>query len=207
MLAFTEGALDVSTYDFTGKTWGDVRSLALSLKEGDPTGYRRFLSRHLKDKESSAALTAAEVSTLAWKEYMYTTFGYASRTDGTPQVNQGGKDTRRLLARYGLHTYVDGVCFYTHWIRHSNNNAPSKGIMEYAIVRNNVYKLRIRDFYGLGDDIPYEPPFDPEEPIDPDKPDDPKDPEDPDKPDEPEKIEIEVIVRPWGSLPDETIYF
>lgn len=37
MLAFTEGALDVSTYDFTGKTWGDVRSLALSLKEGDPT--------------------------------------------------------------------------------------------------------------------------------------------------------------------------
>ena len=140
---------------------------------------------------------------------MYTTFGYASRTDGTPQVNQGGKDTRRLLARYGLHTYVDGVCFYTHWIRHSNNNAPSKGIMEYAIVRNNVYKLRIRDFYGLGDDIPYEPPFDPEpeDPIDPDNPDDPKDPEDPDNPDEPEKIEIEVIVKPWIGLPDETIYF
>ena len=206
MLAFTEGALDVSTYDFTGKTWGDVHSLALNLKEGDPTGYRRFLSRKLKDKDSSAALTAAEASALAWKEYMYTTFGYASRTDGTPQVNQGGKDTRRLLARYGLHTYVDGVCFYTHWIRHSNNNAPSKGIMEYAIVRNNVYKLRIRDFYGLGDDIPYEPPFDPEpeEPIDPE---DPEDPEDPDKPDEPEKIEIEVVVKPWVGLPDETIYF
>ena len=203
MLAFTEGALDVSTYDFTGKTWGDVHSLALNLKEGDPTGYRRFLSRKLKDKDSSAALTAAEASALAWKEYMYTTFGYASRTDGTPQVNQGGKDTRRLLARYGLHTYVDGVCFYTHWIRHSNNNAPSKGIMEYAIVRNNVYKLRIRDFYGLGDDIPYEPPFDPE----PEEPIDPEDPEDPDKPDEPEKIEIEVVVKPWVGLPDETIYF
>ena len=212
MLAFTEGALDVSTYDFTGKTWGDVRSLALSLKEGDPTGYRRFLSKQLKDKDSSTALTAAEAAALAWKKYMYTTFGYASRTDGTPQVNQGDKDTRRLLARYGLHTYVDGVCFYTHWIRHSNNNAPSKGIMEYAIVRNNVYKLRIRDFYGLGDDIPYEPPFDPEpdEPIDPDNPDnpdDPKDPDNPDNPDEPENIEIEVIVKPWGTLPDETIYF
>ena len=87
--------------------------------------------------------------------------------------------------------------------------------MEYAIVRNYVYKLRIRDFYGLGDDIPYEPPFDPEpkDPINPDNPDDPKDPEDPDnpdepnKPDEPEKIEIEVIVKPWGPLQDETIYF
>ena len=66
--------------------------------------------------------------------------------------------------------------------------------------------MRIRDFYGLGDDIPYEPPFDPE-PDDPIDPEDPEDPDKPDKPDEPEKIEIEVIVKPWGPLPDETIYF
>ena len=134
---------------------------------------------------------------------MYASFGYSQSKNGTPVINQDGKDTRRLLARYGLHTYADGVCYYTHWIRHSNNNAPSKGIMEYAIVRNNVYKLNIRDIYGLGDDIPYEPPFDP----DPEDPDNPDNPDNPDKPDEPEKIEIEVIVKPWGTLPDETIYF
>ena len=72
---------------------------------------------------------------------MYVTFGYSLGSNGTSIINLNGKDTRRLLARYGLHTYADGVCYYTHWIRHSNNNDPSKGIMEYAIVRNNVYKL------------------------------------------------------------------
>lgn len=125
---------------------------------------------------------------------MYVTFGYSLGTNSIPTINLNGKDTRRLLARYGLHTYADGVCYYTHWIRHSNNNDPSKGIMEYAIVRNNVYKLRISDIYGLGKDIPYEPPFDPE-PVDPtppgpDDPDDPDDPtppgpDDPDDPDDP----------------------
>ena len=61
--------------------------------------------------------------------------------------------------------------------------------MEYAIVRNNVYKLRLSDIYGLGHDIPYEPPFDPE-PVDPtppgpDDPDNPPTPPGPDDPDNP----------------------
>ena len=166
---------------------------------------------------------------------MYVTFGYSLGTNSIPTINLNGKDTRRLLARYGLHTYADGVCYYTHWIRHSNNNDPSKGIMEYAIVRNNVYKLRISDIYGLGKDIPYEPPFDPE-PVDPtppgpddpddptppgpDNPDDPTppgpdDPDDPtppgpDDPDDPDidpLIQIEVIVKPWLVIDPETFYF
>ena len=84
--------------------------------------------------------------------------------------------------------------------------------MEYAIVRNNVYKLHIRNIHGLGKDIPYEPPFDPDPedpdeptPPDPPGPDDPDDPDDPDNPDL--NIEIEVIVKPWEGLPDETLYF
>lgn len=211
MAAFTGGTPDIPSHSFEGKTWGDVQTLVSGLQEGDPTGYRRFLTRSLKGQDLSASLSAGEASALAWKNYMYTTFGYSSRSDGTPEINLGGKDTRRLLARYGLHTYAGGTCYYTHWIRHSNNNDPSKGIMEYAIVRNNVYKLRILDLYGLGSDIPYEPPFDPE-PEDPDKPtppgpDDPDDPDNPDNPDEPENIEIEVIVKPWVQIPDETIYF
>lgn len=203
MAAFTQGGTEVVGYDFAGKTWGDVKAFAEKMKEGDPTGYRRFLARKAKGKEAGNRLTDAEAALLAWDNYMYASFGYSQSKNGTPVINQDGKDTRRLLARYGLHTYADGVCYYTHWIRHSNNNAPSKGIMEYAIVRNNVYKLNIRDIYGLGDDIPYEPPFDP----DPEDPDNPDNPDNPDKPDEPEKIKIEVIVKPWGTLPDETIYF
>ena len=159
------------------------------LKDNDPVGYRRFLTQKAKGKTATDRLTEAEAYQLSWNNYMYVTFGYSLGTNGTSIINLNGKDTRRLLARYGLHTYADGVCYYTHWIRHSNNNDPSKGIMEYAIVRNNVYKLRLSDIYGLGRDIPYEPPFDPE-PVDPtppgpDDPDNPPTPPGPDDPDNP----------------------
>jgi len=212
MTAFSGNGTNVVTYNFAGKTWGDVKALAEGMKKNDPTGYNRYLNRQMKDKDTASKLTEAEASLLDWNNYMYATFGYSTNTDGTPAINLNGKDTRRLLARYALHTYANGICYYTHWIRHSNNNHPSKGIMEYAIVRNNVYKLHIRNIHGLGKDIPYEPPFDPDPedpdeptPPDPPGPDDPDDPDDPDNPDL--NIEIEVIVKPWEGLPDETLYF
>lgn len=189
MAAFTGNGTNVVGYDFAGKTWGDVEKLTKVLKENDPVGYRRFLTQKAKGKTTTDRLTEAEAYQLSWNNYMYVTFGYSLGSNGTSIINLNGKDTRRLLARYGLHTYADGVCYYTHWIRHSNNNDPSKGIMEYAIVRNNVYKLRLSDIYGLGRDIPYEPPFDPE-PVDPtppgpDDPDNPPTPPGPDDPDNP----------------------
>ena len=84
--------------------------------------------------------------------------------------------------------------------------------MEYAIVRNNIYKLRISDIYGLGHDIPYEPPFDPEEPVDPPvDPEEPVDPPvDPDPTPDPDpensKLEIKVSIVDWVMLEDEYIY-
>ena len=82
--------------------------------------------------------------------------------------------------------------------------------MEYAIVRNNIYKLRINDIYGLGYDIPYELPFDPEDPVDP--PVDPEEPVDPPvdpdpdpTPDPDPLIQIEVIVNQWVKLDDSVI--
>ena len=214
MAAFTAGGTDVIGYDFAGKTWGDVNVLADKFKEGDPSGYRLFLMRQAQGKNIDNLLTDSEIAALAWSGYMKETFGYSLNTDGTPSINQNNKDTRRLLARYGLHTYADGTCYYPYWIRHSNNNDPSKGIMEYAIVRNNVYKLRIGSIYGLGKDIPYEPPFDPEPddpdeptppgPDEPDNPDNPQEPEDPDDPDDNKLLHIEIVVNPWTGL-DEVI--
>lgn len=174
MAAYAPSDTDLFTYSFSGKSWADVQTFAGKIKEDDPVGYRKHLLRSLGGKTLTATLSASEAAALGWSSYMKTTFGY-SLENGKPVINQNGKETRRLLARYGLHTYADGVCYYPWWIRHSNNNASTKGIMEYAIVRNNIYKLRVSDIYGLGYDIPYEPPFDPEDPIDP-----PVDPEDPD---------------------------
>lgn len=56
--------------------------------------------------------------------------------------------------------------WYTYWNRHNDNGDPNKmGIMEFAVVRNNVYKLIVRSITMLG--LPKDP-TDPENPWKPD---------------------------------------
>ena len=208
MAAFMpKGVNYLFNYSFAGFTWANVQHYIEGIPDNDPTGYKNYLLRQLGGKVLTATLTTAEAEALSWETFMWKEYGY-SYDNGVLKVNQNNKDTRRLLARYGLHTYVDGVCYYPYWIRHSNNNDDTKGIMEYAIVRNNIYKLRLNGIYGLGYDIPYEPPFEeepePEDPVDPTPPTPTPDPEP--EPD-PQLIQVEVVVKNWVELSKETIIF
>ena len=76
-------------------------------------------------------------------------------------------------------------CYYFYWNYHNNNGKPSEmGPMEFATVRNNVYKLAVKTIGRLGH------PGDPK--------DDP-DPIDPDDPDESDDLyfDVEIQVLPW----------
>ena len=43
------------------------------------------------------------------------------------------------------------LSYYTYWIRHLDNYKPtSMGVMEFGIVRNNLYRLLITNVSGLG---------------------------------------------------------
>jgi len=43
-------------------------------------------------------------------------------------------------------------CYYNYWIRHlDNNDATVMGVMEFGIVRNNLYRMLITKISGLGD--------------------------------------------------------
>ena len=54
-----------------------------------------------------------------------------------------------------MRTYEDAQCYYTWWVRHANDgNAETNGPMEYAIVRNSIYKLTVQSVYSLGGDVP-----------------------------------------------------
>ena len=54
-------------------------------------------------------------------------------------------------------------CYYVYWIRHLDNfRTTSMGVMEFAVVRNNLYRILITNVSGLG----YQ-----ELPVDPDIPD------------------------------------
>lgn len=63
--------------------------------------------------------------------------------DGLPEANWGDVD--------GCEVYDQGRCYYVYWIRHADdNNAAAISPMEYAIVRNNIYQLKINSISGLG---------------------------------------------------------
>lgn len=56
---------------------------------------------------------------------------------------------------FGAKKFVDGVCYYTYYIKHYDNFKPLElGFMEYAIVRNNHYQVSITGINGLGEDDP-----------------------------------------------------
>lgn len=60
-----------------------------------------------------------------------------------PQANWGDVD--------GCEVYDQGRCYYVYWIRHADdNNTADISPMEYAIVRNNIYQLKINSISGLG---------------------------------------------------------
>ena len=43
------------------------------------------------------------------------------------------------------------VCYYDYWIKHLENNEPYvMGVMEFAVVRNNLYRLLITSISELG---------------------------------------------------------
>ena len=83
---------------------------------------------------------------------------------------------------------VDGngyYCYYYYWNRHNDNgNDGVMGPMEFAVVRNNVYKLAVTEIKKLGH--PRVPLNDPESPT-------------PNTPDEKENVYITVDAKvlPW----------
>ena len=137
------------------KTWGKVRQFITStLLTNDPSGYDKYLEGLAEGKADADAVADADASSLTWSYYMLNECGYSKDGNGKVVLDQKGKVTRIALQRYGTRTYEDATCYYTWWVRHSNDNDDAKGIMEYAIVRNNIYKLTVESIYSLGDPVP-----------------------------------------------------
>lgn len=156
MMTYVYGA-DFSQFDDkidACTDWTAVKNFAASLLDNDPSGYKAFLLGQDEAKD-----LAQVKESLKWSAYMLSNCGYSASLNGTYKVelDQNGIVTRNALQSYGVRTYEDATCYYTWWVRHSNdNNDETKGIMEYAIVRNNIYKLTVNSIYSLGNDVPGE---------------------------------------------------
>lgn len=156
MMTYVYGA-DFSQFDDkidACDNWAAVKTFAASLLDNDPSGYKAFLQG-----QDEAQDLAQVKESLKWSAYMLSNCGYSASLNETYKVelDQNGIVTRNALQSYGVRTYEDATCYYTWWVRHSNdNNDDAKGIMEYAIVRNNIYKLTVNSIYSLGNDVPGE---------------------------------------------------
>ena len=158
---------DFFAFEFTtSNTYQDLQDYANRMVKDDEIGFKKYLEAQWEGKPSSDHLTG----NVSWKAFIETTYGYNAAD------NTYSKEGAKALEEKGVNVYTAGKSYYPYWIRHVDNKTSDSGIMEFAIVRNNVYKLRILSFSGLGDPFPYRPGI---------------------TPDEDSKIKMEVSVRAW----------
>ena len=158
MMGQLNGQEDFSTY--VGKkiaaltSWDELKDFAASITN-DPTGYSKYLGNYANDHAAEAFNTSDE---LKWEYYLSYELGVFENSQDGPEINQNGVETRAVLYKSSgekLRTYYNGQCYYIWWLRHSNDGDDEKnGVMEYAVVRNNIYKVNVKSIYSLGGDIP-----------------------------------------------------
>lgn len=97
-----------------------------------------------------------------------------------PEDITDDSDTKNL-AKYSIKRFQKSEnysCYYNYWIKHEDNNSTEMGVMEFGIVRNNIYRLSISKVAGLGSGEPY---------IEPEQPDEYK-----------AELDINIDVFPWA---------
>ena len=136
-------------------SWEKLTNFAQSFVN-DPTGYRDYLTKFATEHSSETYNANAEQ--LTWTYYLNQKLGVEEDAQNGPQINQNNVETRAALYDSSeglLRTYYNSQCYYIWWLRHSNDgDDETNGVMEYAVVRNNIYKVNVESIYSLGGDIP-----------------------------------------------------
>lgn len=162
-----------------------------AVKAAMAAGKRIYVFNNVLYGAWSDVKTAAEAGTDATLQAAY---NQAAATISDPATEPAG--AAAAAAGFTGYSPKDGKYYnyYYYWNRHNDNlNNEVMGIMEFAVVRNNVYKLAVNAINRFGHPTPP----DPSNP-DPDPEPDP-DPVDPDKPDESVNYYFNVTVKvlPW----------
>lgn len=139
--ASLDGQADATIYSYSDFNSSNITQI--SIKElmnsvlmrdaaADPFGYLEYLYDKYEDNPTSTEKLSADD---AFEKKV---------TEGT---NVEGIEAK--LAE--IIKYDNCVCYYPYWIRHANNNKPTEmGVMEFGIVRNNIYDLSVAQITKLG---------------------------------------------------------
>lgn len=182
-------------------SWTEVRAYAIANKESDRifyetvfgTGWTKEPAVEQKGEGDTSATEAVYSDDQNSPDYAWNAWHNTKETN--PETVKSlllafkKKATGALFTLYQSSMDDEAgagyYCYYYYWNRHNDNlNSNLMGPMEFAVVRNNVYKLAVTGIKQLGH--PRIPENDP-------------DPKDPDNPDESGDIYItlSVEVLPW----------
>lgn len=132
---------------------GDKNSTACFMAYLFENAAVRDMQKHAFSTTITFKAKATYANGSAFEGYVYNGTIYANKTDlqSSNSELQGKTDTE-LAAMEGLGHYVDGICYYSTQIKHFDNGMPSSmGIMEFAVVRNNIYSLEVESISGNGE--------------------------------------------------------
>lgn len=132
-----DGKADVTIYSYADFTAQKIESIkkanfkAHLLANGDdPFGYIEYLKGQCEGAEADAMFASTDAIETYIDNYM---------------KEQKGQTSNKI------NYYADFVCYYPYWIRHANNEkTPNMGIMEFGIVRNNIYDMSVSEINTLG---------------------------------------------------------
>lgn len=164
----------------------DVQKVVLDMSGGPlVVAFKKYLQGKLdgiKDKDGSRF---DDVKTsLTWDKFVEASHTSTNGIAYVPSMDElkngvttGTKKTaikvrEELAKNYNIAYYAGGdfggKSYYKYWIKHdplADNS--TMGVMEFAIVRNNVYQLQVSGIKDLGDPLPFTPGKD--DPNNPDK--------------------------------------
>lgn len=133
-----DGVQDAKIYsydDFTSTNINSVNKTKFFEQLGtanDPLGYIAAMYKWA-DLDQQGGLSAEEIN--------------AVTLTAIDQYIAGKKETLNET----INVFEDCVCYYPYWIRHADNNDKTDmGVMEFAIVRNNIYDLKVTGISGYG---------------------------------------------------------
>lgn len=178
------------TPDWSTKTQENVQKVVSDMSGGPlVVAFKKYLQERLNGITKDNTFETVK-SSLTWKAFVEAshtslTIKYVPTDDELANGIEAsdGIDAKtatevreELMKNYNIAYYVAGTKggknYLKYWIKHEPNGTDNDpmGVMEFAIVRNNVYQLSVTGIRDLGDPLPFTPGKD-----DPDTPDKTKD--------------------------------
>ena len=157
---------------FKAEITADATAASTAVKDAMAAGKRIYVFNNVlygawSDVEAATTTTEnPEALAAAYNQAKEGMAADATDPDLTKAADAGFTSYKATETAEGKKYYA----YYYYWNRHNDNLDPyTMGTMEFAVVRNNVYKLAVNKIEKFGHPDPTEPDPDPVDPDDPDE--------------------------------------